>query len=107
LLKGRTSYQNVFQYQTHAYDVINNRLDVFALMVSSLIQQHGYKAMPVSVAEWIDSERVYASMSHRLTARLAGFGWNRTLIKFKTIDNRTMMESYLQIFRNYTYLNVL
>jgi epoxyqueuosine reductase len=75
LLKDRTIYENVFQYQTHAYDVINNRLDVFASTVSSLIQQHGYKAMPVPAAERIDSERVCASISHKLTARLAGFGW--------------------------------
>ncbi|EKQ57966.1 MULTISPECIES: 4Fe-4S double cluster binding domain-containing protein [unclassified Clostridium] len=75
LLKDRDIYENVLQYQTHAYDVINNRLDNFASIVSSVIQREGYKVMPLPAAERIDSNRVCASISHKLTARLAGFGW--------------------------------
>ncbi|WP_297421056.1 4Fe-4S double cluster binding domain-containing protein [Clostridium sp.] len=75
LLKNRDTYENVLQYQTHAYDVINNRLDNFASIVSSVIQREGYKVMPLPAAERIDSNRVCASISHKLTSRLAGFGW--------------------------------
>lgn len=75
LLKDRDTYENVLQYKTHAYDVINSRLDNFASIVSSVIQRNGYKVMPLPAAERIDSDRVCASISHKLTARLAGFGW--------------------------------
>lgn len=75
LLDDRDTYENVLQYKTHAYDVINNRLDNFASIVSSVIQRNGYKVMPLPAAERIDSNRVCASISHKLTARLAGFGW--------------------------------
>lgn len=75
LLEDRDIYENVLQNKIHAYDVINNRLDNFASIVSSLIQRNGYKVMPLPAAERIDSDRVCASLSHKLTARLAGFGW--------------------------------
>lgn len=75
LLDDRDTYENQLQYKTHAYDVINNRLDNFASIVSSVIQRNGYKVMPLPAAERIDSNRVCASISHKITARLAGFGW--------------------------------
>lgn len=75
LLNDRSSYENVLEYETHGYDVINNRLDEFASIVASMIQRSGYKVMPLPVAERIDSDRVCASLSHKVTARLAGFGW--------------------------------
>lgn len=75
LLEDRDKYENVLEYETHAYDVINNRLDNFASIVASVIQRNGYRVMPLSVAERIDSDRICASISHKVTARLAGFGW--------------------------------
>lgn len=75
LLRDRESYENQFQYRTHGYTILNNRLDQFASLVSSLIQKNGYRAMPIPAAERIDSRRVCASISHKITARLAGFGW--------------------------------
>jgi len=55
LLNDRDTYENVLQYKTHAYDVINNRLDTFSSIVSSIIQSNGYKVMPIPAAERIDS----------------------------------------------------
>lgn len=75
LLEDRNVYENVLQYKIHAYDIINNRLDNFASIISSIIQKNGHKVMPTSVAERINSDRVCASISHKITARLAGFGW--------------------------------
>jgi epoxyqueuosine reductase QueG len=69
------TYEDVFTYHEHAYKVINNRLDLFASVVASLIQRAGHKVMPIPAAERIDSDRVCASLSHKITARLAGFGW--------------------------------
>jgi epoxyqueuosine reductase len=75
LLRDRETYENAFQYKTHAYEAINLRLDNFASIIGSTIQKNGYRVMPIPAAERIDSIRVCASISHKLTARLAGFGW--------------------------------
>lgn len=75
LLEDRNTYENLLQYKTHAYDVINYRLDNFASIVSSVIQKNGYQVMPIPASERIDNNRICASFSHKITARLAGFGW--------------------------------
>lgn len=75
LLKNRSAYENTLQYQMYAYNIINDRLDQFASLTSSIIQKNGYHVMPLPAAERIDSNRVCASISHKITARLAGFGW--------------------------------
>ena len=36
LLADRTSYENTLQYETHAYQVINQRLDLFSSIISSV-----------------------------------------------------------------------
>ncbi|MDS0525260.1 4Fe-4S dicluster domain-containing protein [Clostridium sp. SHJSY1] len=75
LIEHGDSYENQLQYRIHAYEIINSRLDNFASIISSVIQRNGYRVMPLPAAERIDSNRIYASLSHKLTARLAGFGW--------------------------------
>ena len=75
LLGNKNTYENLLEYKMQAYDIIINRLDNFASIVSSVIQKAGYKVLPIPSAERIDSNRVCASISHKLTARLAGFGW--------------------------------
>ncbi|HMM20451.1 MAG TPA: 4Fe-4S double cluster binding domain-containing protein [Selenomonadales bacterium] len=75
LLENRDSYENVLQYRHHAYDVINARLDAFSSLISSVIYKSGYQAMPLPAAERIDKTRICASVSHKIPARLAGFGW--------------------------------
>ena len=74
-LGGNVTYEDVLTYKEQAYHVINNRLDMFASIVASLIQRDGHKVTPIPAAERIDSERICASISHKITARLAGFGW--------------------------------
>lgn len=75
LLDTQKNYESILEYKIHAYDAINTRLDQISSIISSIIQQYGYHVMPVPAAERIDSERVCASISHKLVARLAGFGW--------------------------------
>ena len=75
LLEDRESYENRLLFYTHAYEIITGRLDEFASIISSVIQREGYRVMPLPAAERIDSDRIYASISHKMTARLAGFGW--------------------------------
>jgi epoxyqueuosine reductase QueG len=74
-LSAEAAYEDLFTYHEHAYKVINDRLDLFASVAASVIQRAGYRVLPVPAAERIDSDRICASISHKITARLAGFGW--------------------------------
>jgi epoxyqueuosine reductase len=62
-------------YRSHAYDVVNRRLDLVASEVTSSLQRGGYRAFPVPAAERMDDERLCAIFSHKLAANLAGLGW--------------------------------
>ena len=62
-------------YRHSAYDVINDRLDLFASKVASVLQGTGHAAFPVPAAERVDDERICGSFSHKVAARLCGFGW--------------------------------
>lgn len=62
-------------YHFHGYQVLNTRLDLAASRVASMLERAGYRALPVSAAERIDSERICALVSHKFVARRAGLGW--------------------------------
>lgn len=62
-------------YHTNAYEVVNLRLDAIASRVASALQDAGFRAYPVSVAERIEDERICAEFSHKLAAHVAGLGW--------------------------------
>ena len=62
-------------YRHHGYEVINQRLDLFASRVSSLLQREGYQALPIPASKRVDDERICAAFSHKLAAHLAGLGW--------------------------------
>lgn len=59
----------------HCYEVINSRLDNVASIISSYINKEGYKALPISAAERVNSDYINAAFSHKIAARLAGHGW--------------------------------
>lgn len=62
-------------YRHQGYDIINRRLDLLASIISSKIQNNGYKALPIPASERYDDERICAVFSHKLAAHLAGHGW--------------------------------
>ncbi|OFW56353.1 MAG: 4Fe-4S ferredoxin [Actinobacteria bacterium RBG_19FT_COMBO_54_7] len=62
-------------YESHAYNIINQRLNQATSHIAGFLQRAGYAAMPVAAAEHHDDERICAIISHKLTASLAGFGW--------------------------------
>jgi epoxyqueuosine reductase QueG len=74
-LPNRADRAVAVNYLSHAYNVINQRLDAVASQVASMLQQDGYKAQPIPAAERSDSERICAVFSHKLAAHLAGLGW--------------------------------
>lgn len=62
-------------YSIHAYAVINNRLDIAASRLASILQRSGARALPLPSSQSADSERLYAAFSHKAGAHLAGLGW--------------------------------
>jgi epoxyqueuosine reductase len=62
-------------YSLHAYDVINDRLNMAASRLTSELQRSGMLTLPIPAAKSVDSERLYAAVSHKMGAHLAGLGW--------------------------------
>lgn len=74
-LPYREKYSDALNYKLFAYDVINQRLDLAASSLTSCIQDKGYWAFPIPASGTVDHDRVYGAFSHKLGARLCGFGW--------------------------------
>jgi epoxyqueuosine reductase len=74
-LPDREQRHVAVEYRTHAYDVVNQRLDAIASRVASDLQKAGFKAYPVPASDRVDDERICAVFSHKLAAHLAGLGW--------------------------------
>ncbi len=62
-------------YKYHAYDKVNDRLDAIASRVSSLLQNEGYRALPVPSWGGARPDTLESLFSHKLAAHLAGLGW--------------------------------
>jgi epoxyqueuosine reductase len=62
-------------YHHHAYDVVNRELDRIALHLSDVLQQRGYRAMPIPASLRTNESRICGPISHKLVANLAGIGW--------------------------------
>src|SRR3990172_3467046 len=62
-------------YRHHAYDLVNQRLDLVTSRVSSFLQREGYSALPIPASRRVDEERICAAFSHKLAAHLSGLGW--------------------------------
>lgn len=74
-LPRRSDRGVALSYRYHAYDVINQRLDIIASFISIFIQGKGYRVFPISSSATIDDGRLCGSFSHKLGAHLAGLGW--------------------------------
>ena len=73
-LPARAEQAVALGYRHHCYDLINQRLDLIASRLSSVLQRDGYRALPVPASQQID-ERLCALFSHKMAAHLAGLGW--------------------------------
>jgi len=62
-------------YRHHAYDVINQRLDLLASQVASALQRAGHRVLPVPASQIVDDVTLAGAFSHKLAAHLAGLGW--------------------------------
>jgi epoxyqueuosine reductase len=59
----------------HHYRQLNFFLDRTALLLSSYIQELGFKALPIPASQIIDWEKQRAHLSHKKVGCLAGLGW--------------------------------
>lgn len=74
-LPSRSERAIAISYRHHAYDVINQRLDSIASLISIFIQGKGYKVLPVPASAIVDDEQLCGLFSHKLGAHLSGLGW--------------------------------
>jgi epoxyqueuosine reductase len=74
-LPNRFEKSVAVNYKHHAYDIINLRLDIISSRISSLLQNEGYKTLPIPASERYDDKNICAIFSHKLAANLAGLGW--------------------------------
>lgn len=63
------------EYRIHGYDGLNSRLNLVASTVSSYLNQQGYRTLPIAAAETTDMENAAPTVSHKMIAHIAGFGW--------------------------------
>ncbi len=57
------------------YRQVNNFLDQSALKLAALIQEQGYKAMPIPASQVIDWQNQKGHLSHKKIAVAGGLGW--------------------------------
>jgi epoxyqueuosine reductase QueG len=59
----------------HHYQRVNILLDNIGLIVTSAIQDLGYRALPIPASQIVDWKNQRGHLSHKHVARLAGLGW--------------------------------
>lgn len=74
-LPNRTMRSVSLNYEHHAYNLINQRLDIASSVLAGFIDKKGFRALPLPASERIDDERICASFSHKMGANLSGLGW--------------------------------
>jgi epoxyqueuosine reductase QueG len=62
-------------FRLHAYDLVNARLDAITSRAASLLQNEGFRALPIPASNVLDTTKLIGAFSHKLAAHLAGLGW--------------------------------
>jgi epoxyqueuosine reductase QueG len=75
LPNSREDHIVAMNFKQHGYDIVNSRLDAITSRTSSLLQNSGYKALPIPASQTVDSKNLLSAFSHKLAAHLAGLGW--------------------------------
>jgi epoxyqueuosine reductase QueG len=57
------------------YATVNRRLDEIALDTAALLQDRGFRALPVPASQILDKGSWRGALSHKAVARMAGLGW--------------------------------
>jgi epoxyqueuosine reductase len=75
LLPERADANVACEYRRQGYDVLNDRLNMAASVVSSFLNGRGYRTLPVPAADRTDVEKALPTVSHKTIAHIAGLGW--------------------------------
>lgn len=75
LLPQRKDKTVQVNYRHHAYDIVNERLDLAASVIAWRLQKAGYLAFPIPASRTAIDGRLCGSFSHKLGAHLSGLGW--------------------------------
>jgi epoxyqueuosine reductase len=57
------------------YKTANLILDQLAYKTAVAFQKEGYHSLPIPASQVLDRENLYAAISHKAVARMAGLGW--------------------------------
>jgi epoxyqueuosine reductase len=57
------------------YQTANQILDQIAFRTSMVLQNDGFQSLPIPASQILDHENLYAAISHKAVARMAGLGW--------------------------------
>ena len=63
------------EYKIHGYDVLNQRLILIASVVSSYLNQKGFRSLPISASDRTNEDNAIPTVSHKMIAHIAGLGW--------------------------------
>jgi epoxyqueuosine reductase len=63
------------EYRTHGYNILNDRLNLMASIVSSCLNSEGFRTLPVPAASRTNKEKGSSIVSHKMIAHIAGLGW--------------------------------
>jgi epoxyqueuosine reductase QueG len=74
-LPNRFDQNIACEYKTHAYSIINDRLDLCASKISSYLNKKGFRSLPIAVAERTNIDEAIPTISHKMIAHIAGLGW--------------------------------
>lgn len=74
-LPERSDVNVACEYRIQGYEVLNNRLNLMASVVSSYLNQKGYRTLPIAAAERTHEENAIPTISHKMIAHIAGLGW--------------------------------
>jgi epoxyqueuosine reductase len=74
-LADRMNPNNASLYHSHAYTIVNARLDAATSLIASWLVRRGFRALPVPAAERTDPDNAAPTVSHKTIARLSGLGW--------------------------------
>ncbi|MBN1535779.1 MAG: epoxyqueuosine reductase [Anaerolineales bacterium] len=75
LLPNQSDMGVRISYNHHAYNIVNQRLDLATSQIAGIIQDAGYLAYPIPASRAPRDERLCGLFSHKLAAHLSGLGW--------------------------------
>ncbi len=57
------------------YQSVNQLLDHIAIKIALLLEDNGFRSLPIPASQLLDRENWYGAISHKAVARMAGIGW--------------------------------